>query len=139
MPAPDLNEANLRVAIVEDDDEIRAHLALLISRARGVELTGQYASGEDAVSQIPRHPPQVVLMDIQLPGMSGIECVRALKEAVPPVQILMLTIYEDSEQIFQSLQAGASGYLLKRTPSAQLLEGIRDVLKTPPTAPAEQP
>ena len=76
---------------------------------------------------IPRERPDVVLMDIQLPGLSGIDCVRTLKASVPEVQFLMLTVYEDSEQIFQSLQAGASGYLLKRTASAQLLEGIRDV------------
>lgn len=127
MSVSDPIEAIVRVAIVEDDDEIRAHLALLIARAPGFELTGQFASGEEALNQIPGHPTDVVLMDIQLPGMSGIECVHALKQVLPAVQMLMLTIYEDSEQIFQSLQAGASGYLLKRTPSAQLLEAIRDV------------
>ena len=125
MPAP--SGPDLRVAIVEDDHDIREHLAVLIARAAGFKLTGQYASAEEALEQIPRHLPEVVLMDIQLPGLSGIECVRALKQAQPGVQVLMLTIYEDSEQIFQSLQAGASGYLLKRTPSAQLLESIRDV------------
>jgi DNA-binding NarL/FixJ family response regulator len=122
-----VSEPNLRVAVVEDDDDIRAHLVVLISRAAGFNLAGRYGSAEEALAGIPHHPPDVVLMDIQLPGLSGIECVRALKQRLPNVQFLMLTIYEDSEQIFQSLQAGASGYLLKRTASAQLLEGIRDV------------
>jgi DNA-binding NarL/FixJ family response regulator len=122
-----VSEPNLRVAVVEDDDDIRAHLVVLISRAAGFKLVGKYGSAEEALDGILHHPPDVVLMDIQLPGLSGIECVRALKQSLPNVQFLMLTIYEDSEQIFQSLQAGASGYLLKRTASAQLLEGIRDV------------
>ena len=117
----------LRVSIVEDDDEIRAHLAHLISRAKGFELVSQHASGEEALEAIPKNPPAVVLMDIQLPGLSGVECVRSLKARLPQVQFMMLTIYEDSDRIFQSLVAGASGYLLKRTPGPQLLEAIRDV------------
>ena len=127
MSPAETSGSELRVAIVDDDNDIRAHLAVLISRAPGIKLTGQYASAEEALEQIPRRPPDVVLMDIQLPGLSGIDCVRALRQCLPALQVLMLTIYEDSEQIFQSLQAGASGYLLKRTPGAQLLEGIRDV------------
>ena len=127
MPLPAPSGPDLRVAIVEDDHDIRAHLAVLIARAPGFKLAGQYASAEEALERIPHEAPDVVLMDIQLPGLSGIACVRALKQVLPGLQVLMLTIYEDSEQIFQSLQAGASGYLLKRTPSAQLVEGIRDV------------
>jgi DNA-binding NarL/FixJ family response regulator len=117
----------LRVSIVEDDDEIRAHLARLVSRSKGFELVSQHASGEEALEAIPKDPPAVVLMDIQLQALSGVDCVRALKARLPQVQFLMLTMYEDSDRIFQSLMAGASGYLLKRTPSAQLLEAVRDV------------
>jgi len=119
--------AALHVSIVEDDEDIRAHLALLISRAKGFQLVGQYASAEDALEQIPRNPPDVVLMDINLPGMKGTQCVRELKQRLPGLLIVMLTVYEDSEQIFESLRAGASGYLLKRTPSAQILSAIREV------------
>jgi DNA-binding NarL/FixJ family response regulator len=119
--------SRLRVSIVEDDEDIRAHLAQLISHAKGFELVGQHGSAEQALEEIPRQPPEVVLMDINLPGLSGIECVRALKARLPELQILMLTIYEDSDLIFESLIAGASGYLLKRTPGPQLLAAIRDV------------
>jgi DNA-binding NarL/FixJ family response regulator len=90
-------------------------------------LIGDYANAETALKEIPRHPPDVVLMDINLPGMKGVECVRQLKAARPEVQFLMLTVYEDSDSLFNSLKAGASGYLLKRTASAHLLEAIRDV------------
>jgi DNA-binding NarL/FixJ family response regulator len=79
------------------------------------------------LKEIPRHPPDVVLMDINLPGIKGVECVRQLKSTLPQVQFLMLTVYEDSDSLFNSLKAGASGYLLKRTASARLLEAIRDV------------
>ena len=119
--------AVLRVSVVEDDEDIRGHMGLLISRARGFHLAGQYASAEDALEQIPRNPPDVVLMDINLPGMKGTQCVRELKQRQPGLLIVMLTVYEDSEQIFESLRAGASGYLLKRTPSAQILSAIREV------------
>lgn len=119
--------AVLRVSVVEDDEDIRGHMALLISRAGGFHLAGQYASAEDALEQIPKNPPDVVLMDINLPGMKGTQCVRELKQRQPGLLIVMLTVYEDSEQIFESLRAGASGYLLKRTPSAQILSAIREV------------
>jgi len=120
-------KAVLRVSLVEDDVDIRENLALLISRAEGCVLHSQHASAEDALEVIPGDPPDVVLMDINLPGKSGIECVRELKSRFPNLQILMLTIYEDSDRIFQSLKAGASGYLLKRVPSGQILAAIRDV------------
>ena len=90
-------------------------------------LAGDYADGEAALREIPRRLPDVVLMDINLPGMSGVECVRQLKTAVPAVQFLMLTVYEDSDSLFNSLKAGASGYMLKRTASARLIEAIQDV------------
>ena len=117
----------LGVSIVEDDEDIRSNLVHLITHADGFRMVSEHASGEDALAQIPHAIPDVVIMDIHLPGMSGIECVRRLKAELPKVQILMLTVYEDSDQIFQSLRAGASGYLLKRTPGAKILESLREV------------
>jgi DNA-binding NarL/FixJ family response regulator len=117
----------IKVVIVDDDEEIRGSLAALIRRASNLKLLGDYANAEIALKEIPRHPPDVVLMDINLPGMKGFECVRQLKAVHPEVQFLMLTVYEDSDSLFNSLKAGASGYLLKRTASSKLLEAIRDV------------
>ena len=117
----------IKVAIVDDDEGIRTSLAALIRRAPALKLAGDYPDAETALKEIPRHPPDVVLMDINLPGIKGVECVRQLKSAMPSVQFLMLTVYEDSDSLFNSLKAGASGYLLKRTASARLLEAIRDV------------
>src|SRR6185369_11654296 len=88
---------------------------------------GDYADAETALKEIPRKAPDVVLMDINLPGMNGVECVRQLKAVLPKLQVLMLTVYEDSDSLFKSFRAGASGYLLKRTASARLLEAIQDV------------
>ena len=119
----------IKVAIVDDDEGIRDSLSALIQRAPGFKLMGQYANGETALKEIPKLLPDVVLMDINLPGMKGYECVRQLKAAHPAVQFLMLTVYEDSDSLFNSLRAGASGYLLKRTASARLLEAIRDVFE----------
>lgn len=118
---------SLSVSIVEDDEDIRSNLAHLISRAPGFRLASVHGSAEEALEEIPAVAPTVVLMDINLPGMSGIDCVRQLKAAQPQLQIVILTIYEDSDQIFQSLRAGASGYLLKRTPGKMILESLRDV------------
>ncbi len=117
----------IKVAIVEDDEGIRTSLAALVRRASALRWAGDYPDAETALKEIPRKPPDVVLMDINLPGINGVECVRQLKTAVPEVQFLMLTVYEDSDSLFNSLKAGASGYLLKRTASARLLEAIRDV------------
>jgi len=117
----------IKVAIVDDDEGIRSSLASLIRRSPVCRLAGDFPDAETALTEIPRNPPDVVLMDINLPGLNGVECVRQLKAAVPQVQFLMLTVYEDSDSLFNSLKAGASGYLLKRTASARLLEAIRDV------------
>ena len=117
----------IKVAIVDDDEGIRATLATLIRRAPALRLAGGYPDAETALKEIPGHPPDVVLMDINLPGLNGVECVRQLKTVLPGVQFLMLTVYEDSDSLFNSLKAGASGYLLKRTASARLLEAIHDV------------
>lgn len=117
----------IKVAIVEDDEGIRASLATVIRRAPALRLAGDYTDGETALKEIPRQPPDVVLMDINLPGINGVECVRQLKAELPALQVLMLTVYEDSDSLFNSLKAGASGYLLKRTAFARLVDSILDV------------
>jgi len=117
----------INVSIIEDDDWIRQNLAGEIRETSGYVCAGTYRSGEEALDQISQRLPDVVLMDINLPRMNGIECVRQLKALAPSVQILMLTVYEDSDKIFNSLLAGASGYLLKRTPQAEILQAIADV------------
>jgi DNA-binding NarL/FixJ family response regulator len=117
----------IKVSIVDDDEGIRSSLAALIRREPAMRLLGDYANAEIALKEIPSNPPDVVLMDINMPGMKGVECVRQLKALVPQVQFLMLTVYEDSDSLFNSLKAGASGYLLKRTASKNLLDAIRDV------------
>ena len=119
----------IKVAIIEDDDWIRENLASQIRETSGFACVGSYANGEDALTQITKLVPDVVLMDINLPKMNGIECVKKLKILAPSVQILMLTVYEDSDKIFDSLLAGASGYLLKRTPQAEIIDSIADVYR----------
>ena len=117
----------IKVSIIEDDDWIRENLAAQIGQTSGFSCIGSYRDGEQALLSIGKEAPDVVMMDINLPKMNGIECVRRLKKLVPSTQILMLTVYEDSDKIFDSLLAGASGYLLKRTPQAEILEAIADV------------
>lgn len=117
----------IKVSIVEDNEQLRSTLARMISRADGFECLGQYPSAEAGLAGIPAEKPNVVLMDINLPGMNGVECVRKLKEIMPTTQVVMLTAYEDTENIFNSLAAGAAGYLLKRSKSAEILEALRDV------------
>lgn len=117
----------IKVSIIEDDDWIRENLAAQIGRTSGFVCAGCYRNGEEAISRILKDIPDVILMDINLPKMNGIECVRKLKPLVPSAHIMMLTVYEDSDKIFDSLLAGASGYLLKRTPQAEIMEAIADV------------
>jgi len=117
----------IKVSIVDDNEGLRSSLAALIRRAPTLKLLGEYPDAETAVKEIPTKVPDVVLMDINLPGMNGVECVRQLKTALPKLQVLMLTVYEDSDSLFNSFKAGASGYLLKRTASARLLEAIHEV------------
>lgn len=118
---------HIKVSIVDDDKDLRASLATLIRSTDLLRLVGSYANARIALEEIPRNLPDVVLMDINMPGMAGIECVRELKTKLPKVQFLMLTVYEDGDSLFNSLKAGASGYLLKRTTSTDLLQAIRDV------------
>ena len=117
----------IKVVIVEDEERIRSNLALLLEETPGIICVGTCSSGEAALQELPTLQPHVVLMDINLPVISGVECVRQLRELMPQVQVVMLTVYDDSEQIFQALENGASGYLLKRTPPAELLKAIEDV------------
>ena len=117
---------DIRVALVEDDELVRVELARLIGRSPGFTCVGAYADGETALAQIPGQKPDVVLMDINLPGISGIDCIRTLKTACPSVHIVMLTVYDEVGQLFKSLMAGASGYLLKRTSPEKLLEAIKE-------------
>ena len=120
-------EATVTVAVVEDEPEVREGLAALINGAPGFECIAACANAEEALVGLPTWQPDVVLMDIKLPGMSGIDCIRELKRLLPQAQILMLTVVEDHDRIFRSLAAGASGYLLKKTSPAKLLEAIREV------------
>lgn len=117
----------ITVSIVEDDNQLRGTLARVISRAEGFQCLSHHPSAEEALKALPGVRPNVVLMDINLPGMNGVECVRQLKQILPSTQIVMLTAYEDTENIFNSLAAGAAGYLLKRTSSAELLAALHEV------------
>jgi len=117
----------ITVALVEDDPGVRANLVNMIDSAPGFHCRGAYADGASALKGIPGDRPDVVLMDIGLPGMRGTECVSRLKSIAPELPVLMLTVYDDSEQVFKSLMAGATGYLLKRAPKDQLLEAIREI------------
>jgi len=117
------------VSIVEDNDQLRSTLVRLINRADDFRCVSNYATAEAALIGLPHDHPKVVLMDINLPGINGVECVRRLKETLPTAQVIMLTAYEDTENIFNALPAGAAGYLLKRSPRAELLDAIRDVCK----------
>lgn len=125
--APPANPARLtRVVIVEDQAGVAESLTKLIQRTPGLQVIGDCRDGETALAEIPRLQPDVVLMDIGLPGMSGIECVRHLKAVLPALPIIMLTVYDEGEFLFNSLKAGASGYLLKRATGDRLVEAIAE-------------
>jgi DNA-binding NarL/FixJ family response regulator len=115
------------VSLVEDHPEVRENCAALLNGAPGLRCLGAYGSGEEALEKIPREPPDVVLVDIHLPGMSGIECVAKLKAELPALQILMLTLHEQGDLIFSALRAGANGYLLKSTSATELIRAVKQV------------
>jgi DNA-binding NarL/FixJ family response regulator len=117
----------ITISIVEDNDKLRGTLAKVIGRAEGFRFVSDYANAEDALANLPKVKPEVVLMDINLPGMNGVECVRKLKALLPKTQVMMLTVYEDTQNIFNALAAGANGYMLKRTPTKELIAAIREV------------
>lgn len=123
----DLSKTLIKIVIVEDETWMREDLVHKINEAPGFRCVNNYRTAEEALKGIPADQPDVVLMDINLPGMDGVECIRRLRVKLPQVKYLMLTVYEESEKIFNSLLAGASGYLLKRTSMAELLEAIKQV------------
>jgi len=117
----------ITIAIVEDNEKIRDGLEVLINSSPEFSCVATYETAEDALKYLPGKKPDVVLMDIGLPGMSGIECAEELKKKLPEVQIMMLTVYEDDDRVFKSIVAGATGYVLKNTMPADLFEAIRDL------------
>jgi len=123
-----LYSVNIKVSIIKDDVGLRNSLAVLISGSPGFRLVSVHANAEDALKHIPLATPNVALVGIVLPKMSGIECVRRLKAICPRLQLMMLTVLDEAEKILKSLKAGASGYLLMRsTPPARILEAIKEV------------
>ncbi len=118
----------ITVSIVDDEADLREHIGGYLAAAGNIRCLRHYASAEEALQHLPTAKPDVILMDINLGGMDGIECVRRLTVLMPQAQVLMLTVFEDPEQIFRALSAGASGYLLKRLPPKKLLEAIEEVL-----------
>ena len=128
MPAPlHTRPVPLRLSIVEDNPRLRDHYASVVRRAPDLSLVGAFESAEAALAALPAERPDAVLMDINLPGLSGIECVRQLKQVLPDVQVVMLTAFDDSDRVFESLQAGATGYVLKRSSPEEILDAVRDV------------
>ena len=117
----------IRIAIVDDVAELRREIANLLKNDSNMKLEGEFADPESALIHLPITKPDVVLMDIQFPGMSGVECASRLKAIIPTTQLMMLTVFDDYELIFQSLQAGATGYLLKKSISTKLLDSIREL------------
>ncbi len=115
------------ISVVEDDSQARSILVEWINKAKGFTCVSHYGSAEEALERLPQDRPDVVLMDINLLVMDGVECVRRLKPQLPKTQFIMLTVYEDSEHIFDALSAGATGYLLKQTPAEDILGALRDV------------
>lgn len=117
----------IKVAIVEDNRDLRVSLQRMVGAARGCTCVGAFGTAEEALKHLPALAPDVVLMDVHLPFRSGIQCTRQLKESCPGTQVLILTVYENSDTIFDALKAGASGYLLKRSTPAEILSAIREV------------
>ena len=122
-----LNENTISVSIVEDIDEIRNAMSVLINGSPGYECIHVYTDAEVALQYLPSADVDIVLMDIGLPGMDGIECMKILKPNMPKTQFMMCTVYDDDDHIFHALRSGASGYILKRTSPAQILESIREL------------
>jgi DNA-binding NarL/FixJ family response regulator len=117
----------IKVAIVEDDTAVRAILCEWIRAADGFRCVNDFADAETAVAALPGNAPDVVMLDLNLPGMSGVECLLCLKHRLPSTQFIILTVYEDADHIFDALAAGATGYLLKRTRREELLTALREV------------
>ena len=125
--APPTAGRQTRVGIVEDNPGLRRSLMRLVNHAPGMSCAGAWPEGKSALAQLPALKPDVVLMDINMPGMSGIECTAQLKQLCPETQVIMVTVYEDAESVFHALQAGACGYMLKRASTAEILDAISEV------------
>ena len=124
-----IEDQPINVAVVEDDESIRQSLILILDDSPGYRCTAGFSNGEDAVKRLPNDPPDVVLMDIGLPGMSGIEVTRQIRQSLPQTDVVMLTALDDDETLFNSLCAGATGYLIKSMPPGQLLQSIDEVYR----------
>lgn len=119
----------IRVSVVEDDPALRENLVHFLRLAPDIECVSEHGSAEAALRELPELKPDVVLMDINLPGMSGIDCLRRLKARLPVVQVLMVTMYDDGDRVFKALLAGASGYLLKVSIAAEIVPAVREVMQ----------
>lgn len=117
----------IRVAIVEDEGDIREAMRVLINGSAGFACEYAYSNGEEAIEKVPATDVDIVIMDINLPGIDGINCMNSLKKILPHVQFMMCTVFDDDENIFKALESGATGYILKRTSPAQILEAIREL------------
>jgi DNA-binding NarL/FixJ family response regulator len=124
-----MKPTNIRVCLVEDDDGLRQRLRELVDTLPGYQCVGAYATAEQALQELPQACPRLLLTDINLPGLNGVELVTQLRDVLPDTEIIMLTVYDDTELIFRSLSAGAGGYLLKPVKRAQLLEAMSDILQ----------
>jgi DNA-binding NarL/FixJ family response regulator len=119
----------IRVALVEDDMPFRETLESYLNQSPAFRCVSAYSHPRDALRGLLKDPPDVVLMDLQMPGMSGIECIIALRQELPSMRVIMLTVFEQDENVFKALAAGACGYLVKRTPPPKILEAIREVME----------
>jgi DNA-binding NarL/FixJ family response regulator len=119
----------ISVIIVEDMADVRQKVKHIIDESKEFICLSTYANAENALEELPKLKPDIVLMDINLPGMSGIECIKKIKKKCPETQFMMFTIYENSEQVYEALAAGASGYLLKKTPSEEILEALKELFE----------
>jgi len=117
----------ISIAIVEDLEEVRDGIAKLIDLDPGFVVTDAFANAEEAILQLPNNPPDIVIMDINLPGMNGIECIRRIKDKCVGTQFMMFTVYENDEKVFEALKAGATGYLLKKTSPSAIVEALKDL------------
>ena len=117
----------ISIAIVEDLEEVRDGIAKLIDLDPGFVVTDAFANAEEAILQLPNNPPDIVIMDINLPGMNGIECIRRIKDKCIGTQFMMFTVYENDEKVFEALKAGATGYLLKKTSPSMIVEALKDL------------
>lgn len=120
---------NITISIVEDDEALRESMIRYFTGTGEIRCLGSYGTAEEALQAIPQNPPDVVLMDINLPQMSGIQCVAQLKLLLPKLQVVMLTVYEDTDQVYQALAAGACGYLVKRASPEEILSAVKEVFQ----------